>query len=101
MAVSQRMALPATASFATVSTFAADLGNTAVFPALCLGGCLHVISRERVADAEAFADYLATREVDCLKIVPSHLAALLNGTHPERCLPRRLLVLGGEAASWS
>jgi amino acid adenylation domain-containing protein len=99
-AVAERLALPADASFATVSTFAADLGNTAIFPALCLGGCLHVIAQDRVADAEAFAGYFATHAVDCLKIVPSHLASLLSGPGSERALPRRLLVLGGEAASW-
>ncbi len=96
----ERLGLPVDASFATVSTFAADLGNTSIFSALCLGGCLHVISQERVADGERFAAYLAARPVDCLKIVPSHLAALLNGTDPRSCLPRQLLVLGGETPSW-
>jgi amino acid adenylation domain-containing protein len=100
MALRERLGLPADASFATVSTFAADLGNTAVFSALCLGGCLHVISRDRMADAERFAAWLAARPVDCLKIAPSHLAALLNGADPRSCLPRRLLVLGGETPSW-
>ncbi|MFT3764377.1 MAG: amino acid adenylation domain-containing protein [Minicystis sp.] len=33
-------------------------------------------------------------------MVPSHLSALLSGAHPERVLPRKLLVLGGEASSW-
>ena len=50
--VSQRLELPEGASFASVSTLAADLGNTAIFPSLCRGGALHLISRERVADAE-------------------------------------------------
>ena len=38
--------------------------------------------------------------VDYLKIVPSHLGALLSASRPERILPRRCLVLGGEASSW-
>ena len=32
--------------FATVSTIAADLGNTCIFPSLISGGCLHVIGYE-------------------------------------------------------
>ncbi|MEP7126667.1 MAG: amino acid adenylation domain-containing protein, partial [Byssovorax sp.] len=38
--VAQRLALPAGASYAHISTFAADLGNTVLFPPLCLGGTL-------------------------------------------------------------
>jgi len=35
------------------STTFADLGNTVIFPALCTGGCLHVISQERATNPEA------------------------------------------------
>ncbi|HSF39926.1 MAG TPA: non-ribosomal peptide synthase/polyketide synthase, partial [Thermoanaerobaculia bacterium] len=89
-----RMALPEGASFATVSTIAADLGNTMVFAALATGGCLHVVPRERLSDP------FSRHPVDVLKIVPSHLEALLTASEPERSLPRRLLVLGGEASRW-
>ncbi|HEX5760266.1 MAG TPA: amino acid adenylation domain-containing protein, partial [Thermoanaerobaculia bacterium] len=88
--------LAAASSFATVSTFAADLGHTAVFPALCLGGCLHVVSQERLSDPTAAGDYFARHPVDCLKIVPSHLEALLGCANPGKVLPRKRLVLGGE-----
>ncbi|MFN8481455.1 MAG: amino acid adenylation domain-containing protein [Anaerolineae bacterium] len=91
--------LPASAAYALVSTFAADLGNTMIFPALARGGCLHVIASERAATPDAFADYVARHRIDCLKIVPSHLAALLSAAEPARALPRQRLVLGGEAAS--
>ena len=83
-------------SFATASALTADLGNTVIFPALCTGGSLHIIARERVADPIAFADYFNRHRIDCLKIVPSHLAALQSGPHPERVMPRRCLILGGE-----
>ncbi|HEX8282852.1 MAG TPA: amino acid adenylation domain-containing protein [Pyrinomonadaceae bacterium] len=99
-AVRERLELPAGASYALVSTFAADLGHTVIFPALCTGGTLHVISSERATDAGALAEYFAERPVDCLKIVPSHLAALLTHARPELLLPRRRLVLGGEALGW-
>ena len=90
--------LPRNASFATVSTIAADLGNTVVFTSLCGGGALHVISEERSGDADALNDYFSQHAIDCLKIVPSHLAALQNGTRSAQVLPRKLLMLGGEAS---
>ena len=93
-----RMSLPAGASFATVSTLAADLGNTVIFASLVTGGCLHVMSRSRLSEAAALADAFERHPVDCLKIVPSHLAALLASPRAAGCLPRRLLILGGEAA---
>jgi non-ribosomal peptide synthetase component F len=88
-------------SFATVSTFAADLGNTVIFPSLCSGGCLHIVSSERASNPEALADYFNRHPIDCLKIVPSHLAALLDCSRPERILPRQRLILGGEACHWT
>jgi len=99
-AAAERLDLRSPGNCATVSTFAADLGHTMIFPALSFGGCLHVISQERASDPEALADYFGRNEVDCLKIVPSHLDALLNYTAPERLLPRRRLVLGGESSRW-
>ena len=83
--------------FGLVSTLAADLGNTALFPSLVTGGCLHLLPPDLSFDAEGAAEYFERHPVDCLKIVPSHLQALLAGSRPERVLPRRLLVLGGEA----
>ncbi|MEO7330760.1 MAG: amino acid adenylation domain-containing protein, partial [Minicystis sp.] len=100
LGVGQRLALPPEASYAHVSTIAADLGNTVLFPPLCLGGCLHVLSQELVTDPDGLESYFHEEGIDCLKIVPSHLAALLAAGHPERVLPRKLLVLGGEASSW-
>jgi amino acid adenylation domain-containing protein len=86
--------------FATVSTLAADLGNTAIFCALASGGCLHVLSYETLTSGQTFADYMAQYPLDVLKIVPSHLSALLSACLQGRApglLPRRFLVLGGEA----
>jgi amino acid adenylation domain-containing protein len=99
-AVGERLGLDQPMSCALVSTFAADLGHTVLFPALCSGGCLHVIPPETALDPEAFARYAREHAIDALKIVPSHLAGLLQAARPEEVLPRRLLVLGGEAASW-
>ena len=97
-AVAARLDLPAGASYATVSTLAADLGNTMVFPALAGGGALHVVGEDVAASPERFAAYVAERGINCLKITPSHLAALMAVAEPARALPRQRLVLGGEAS---
>jgi len=86
------------ASFATVSAFAADLGNTVIFPALCGGGGLHIISKDRATDPKALGEYFRQQAIDCLKIVPSHLKAFLAQT--ASILPPKRLILGGEALSW-
>ena len=97
---SERLAVPSGASYAHVSTFAADLGNTSLFLPLCLGGTLHLISEEWTKDPAELGAYFQEHGIDCLKITPSHLAALLSAPQPERLVPRRALVLGGEALSW-
>ncbi len=99
-AVLERLDLPGPSSFALVSTLSADLGNTSLYPALANGGTLHVLTAGRATDPEAMADYFERHRIDCLKIVPSHLRALRAGSRPDGVLPRRRLVLGGEALSW-
>jgi amino acid adenylation domain-containing protein len=84
---------------ATVSSIAADLGNTMIFPALANGASVVVIPEDLTTDAVGLAAYFAEHPVDALKIVPSHLAALLASESRRHLLPRRLLVLGGEVSS--
>ncbi|MEH2308021.1 non-ribosomal peptide synthetase [Nostoc sp.] len=98
--ITQRLDLSTTTNFATVSTLAADLGNTGIFAALCTGGCLHILSIECATDSAILAKYCRTHPIDCLKIVPSHLATLLASAPSDSILPRQQLILGGEAASW-
>ncbi|WP_405733485.1 amino acid adenylation domain-containing protein [Streptomyces sp. NBC_01537] len=96
--VGQRLPGAAGSSFAVITTVAADLGYTAVFSALASGGRLSVVPRSAATDPAELSAWMSDREIDCLKIVPSHLAALLNAAEdPARVLPRRLLVVGGEA----
>jgi amino acid adenylation domain-containing protein len=86
--------------FATVSTITADLGNTCIYPSLVSGGCLHVLSYEAGTDGGRFGEYLRNHPIDVLKIVPSHLGALLATQPPGvRMLPHKYLILGGEALS--
>jgi amino acid adenylation domain-containing protein len=97
-ALLERLALERPASFAMVSTVAADLGHTALFPALVSGGVLHVVAPTVATSGHALADYFTEHGIDVLKITPSHLATLRR-EHPEaNLLPRRCLVLGGEAS---
>ena len=97
-AIQARLGLAEGSRYASVSTLAADLGDTVVFGALCSGGCLHLISGERAMEGAALARYFRAEGIDCLKIVPSHLSALLSGGE---VVPRQVLVLGGEACPWS
>ncbi|BFU90202.1 MAG: hypothetical protein NTAFB01_13890 [Nitrospira sp.] len=92
-----RLSLDQKVSFATLSTVAADLGNTSIFGSLCSGRALHVLSVDRGFDPDAVAEYMATNRIDVMKIVPSHLAGLLEAGRSEQVLPRRCLILGGEA----
>ncbi|WP_067463616.1 non-ribosomal peptide synthetase [Actinomadura macra] len=75
-----------------------DLGNTVVFVSLVTGGQLHVLDQASVMDADTVAGYLAEHRIDFVKTVPSHMAALAAAAGMERVVPRRSLVLGGEAA---
>ncbi|AGP41600.1 non-ribosomal peptide synthetase [Sorangium cellulosum] len=95
--VCEALGIEAGLHFATVSTLTADLGNTSIFGALATGGCLHVIGYETATDGRLFSEYARRWPLDVLKIVPSHLSALLDAGAGAAVLPRRLLVLGGEA----
>ncbi|SDO97684.1 amino acid adenylation domain-containing protein [Rhodoferax sp. OV413] len=94
-AASAAMKFDACRRWALTSSVVADLGNTALFGAFFNGACLVVAAEDEVKDAQAFARFMGKNEIDAIKIVPSHLEALLECESPH--LPRTL-VLGGEAA---
>ncbi|WP_201367419.1 non-ribosomal peptide synthetase, partial [Dictyobacter formicarum] len=97
-----RMQAQAGWHFATVSTLAADLGNSAIFGALGSGGCLHVFDYETITQATAFAQAMHEQRIDVLKIVPTHLSSLLAALPEDeqrQLLPRQRLLLGGERVS--
>ncbi|RMQ50445.1 hypothetical protein ALQ04_02882 [Pseudomonas cichorii] len=93
----ERLNLSADASLASLASCATDLGHTALFGALLSGRCLRLLAEELAFDAEELAAVLERQPVDMLKIVPSHLNALLVAKDPQRLLPRQCLVTGGEA----
>jgi amino acid adenylation domain-containing protein len=86
--------------FGVVSAISTDLGNTCIFPPLVGGGCVALISPAAAMDAGALVAELGSRRLDVLKITPSHLRSLLDGSHAAALLPQRWLLLGGEALAW-
>ena len=87
--------------FAMVQPLTVDSCQTMIFPALGWGGTLHLITRENALDAVWLADYSTRQAIDHLKIAPSHLSALMAAHPVPALLPRRTLVVGGEALPWS
>ncbi|MET3130772.1 amino acid adenylation domain-containing protein [Oxalobacteraceae bacterium GrIS 1.11] len=85
---------------ASVSSLAADLGNTMLFPPLAHGATVVIIDEELASDAAGLARYFSHRPVDAMKIVPSHLRALLACADARHLIPRKKLILGGEACSF-
>ncbi|MGZ3457007.1 MAG: amino acid adenylation domain-containing protein, partial [Archangium sp.] len=94
--VERRLQLEPDAVLGTLATVAADLGNTSLFGALCTGRGLWLCALDDVLSPAELARRFAEQPVDCLKIVPSHLSALLASPEAEQLLPRHCLVLGGE-----
>jgi amino acid adenylation domain-containing protein len=98
--IQERYRLTPGASFAMVQPLSVDSSQTVIFPALISGGCLHVVSEHRAADAQALAEYFRRFPIDLLKIAPSHLAALMRSARAELMLPRQWVVIGGEVSRW-
>ncbi|OUC97475.1 non-ribosomal peptide synthetase/MFS transporter [Streptosporangium minutum] len=87
-------------SYGVVSTIASDLVMTCLYGALVRGAAVHLVDQDAATDPEAYTAYLAAHPVDVIKMVPSHLELLAAHGDLARMLPRRLLILAGEATSW-
>ncbi|MDH3605217.1 MAG: amino acid adenylation domain-containing protein, partial [Candidatus Tectomicrobia bacterium] len=95
-AIMDRCQLHNPMSYAMVQPLTVDSCVTMLFPSLLTGGVLHVIAREQSLDPEVLANYVCRYPIDCLKIAPSHLAAVLSPP----ILPNQRLIIGGEASRW-
>ncbi len=85
-------------SFAVMSTLAADLSLTSLLGGLVSGGRVELVSDAVAREPEAFAALMDRVRVDCVKVVPSHLAALSGDLPPAgRLLVGKRVILGGEA----
>ncbi|MFJ6140849.1 amino acid adenylation domain-containing protein [Kitasatospora sp. NPDC092286] len=97
--VRERLRVEPDASYGLLQSLSFDFSITMLYLALSTGGRVHLLPR-RIAGVE-LADAVETLGIDYLKMTPSHLAALTADVPVERLLPRRALVLGGEASSWA
>ncbi|MFG2977962.1 amino acid adenylation domain-containing protein [Streptomyces sp. NPDC048331] len=96
-AIGGTLALSEGAEFAAVSTLAADLAYTAVFPTLAGGGCVQLVPTETATSPAALTEWFRGHPAAAMKLVPSHLSALLaEAADPLALLPSEVLVLGGE-----
>ena len=93
----ERLTLAPGKSFAMHQTLAVDAPVTFLYACLCRGGVLHLLSRERVSNADALSAYFADEQIDYFKVAPSHFRSLLTAARPEQVLPLDLILLGGEA----
>ncbi len=96
----ERIGLEEGARYALLTSFATDLGHTAVYGSLCSGGALHIIDQELARDVERLAEYFVKEPMDCLKITPTHLNTLMECGYAGSILPRKRLVFGGERLGW-
>ncbi|MEE1824999.1 amino acid adenylation domain-containing protein [Streptomyces sp. BE20] len=96
--VRERLRIEPGAAYGLLQSLSFDFSITMLYLALTTGGRVHLLPR-RIAGAE-LADQIEALELDYLKMTPSHLAALGADAPMERLLPRRALVLGGEASAW-
>ena len=96
IAASQAMQLDQCRQWAWTSPLAADLGHTMLFAALFNGACLVIADDRDINNPQAFNRFIDSGTVDVVKMVPSHLDALLDAefTH----LPQTI-ILGGESPS--
>ncbi|WP_440070168.1 amino acid adenylation domain-containing protein [Streptosporangium sp. OZ121] len=96
--VAERFEVEPGAVYTLLQSLSFDFGVTVFYLSLMTGGELHLADPQ--APAEELAGLLSG--TDYLKMTPSHLASLLAAVDdPAELLPRKLLVLGGEASSWS
>ncbi|MGH1482363.1 MAG: amino acid adenylation domain-containing protein [Geminicoccales bacterium] len=98
-AIRDRLQLEAGMRFAMIQPVNVDLGYTVLFPSLAFGGTLHIYERAQILDPSTLALAFDQDQIDVLKIVPSHLGQLLGQSGDSRLIPRRRLILGGEASS--
>lgn len=100
-AISARLELKAGVRTALLQALTADFGITILYPTLCAGGVLHLVSQQCASDAQQLGCYMQEQTIEILKITPSHWAAL-TGIQVERALlPSRALIFGGESLRWS
>lgn len=83
--------------FSWHSNMLTDFVNTTLYLSLCTGGTLVIPEDEHVKlDKISFSSFLSDKQIDFLKITPSHFRALIQDFSVAPLLPKSLLVFGGE-----
>ncbi|CAH9059406.1 D-alanine--D-alanyl carrier protein ligase [Pseudoalteromonas holothuriae] len=86
--------------FAHITTLSADLGHTAIFPTILVGGCVCVATDDIVRDPVSFWRWVKQYSVSHVKTTPSHFQALIEAaTENEDGIDT--VILGGEKLSIS
>lgn len=98
-AITHRLQIQPQWQYATISSISADLGYTAIYPALVNGGTLHILPLDTLLDPLALGNYFEQYQIDLFKTTPSHFTSLLKTVHPQNLFPRQALILGGEAST--
>lgn len=82
-----------------LSSFAFDLGHSAVFPTLCNGGTLHLPKKEQYLNINYLNSYLAKEQITFIKSTPTLFSLIINDkSFNSRSLSSlNHLMLGGEA----
>lgn len=94
--ISETLRIQPGGNYALLQSLAFDFSLLMFYLPLVNGGTLHV-SDGRVTGDE-LAAFMDAGQIDYLKMTPSHLAAMVSQTPANEILPRRALVLAGEAA---
>ncbi|HXM57481.1 MAG TPA: amino acid adenylation domain-containing protein, partial [Candidatus Dormibacteraeota bacterium] len=101
LAIGERLGLEPGTTFGLVQPLSVDSSVTALLAPLLHGGRVVLVDETTALDGGRFGALLADGPLDGLKIAPTHLRALERMVDdPSRVLPRRWLVVGGEASSW-
>lgn len=87
-------------NYTLLTTIAADLSVTPIFASLTTGGSLHVIPESMITDSVMLSSYCRVHDIHCIKLVPSHMEALLHGQNTSMFIPE-YIILGGEQLKWS
>ncbi|MEV8635043.1 amino acid adenylation domain-containing protein [Streptosporangium sp. NPDC051023] len=98
--VRERFAVEPAGVYTLLQSLSFDFGVTIFYLSLMTGGELHLLDPQ--SPVEELAEQLG--RTDYIKMTPSHLASLLADPDiatPAELLPRKLLILGGEASKWS
>ncbi|MCD9461245.1 non-ribosomal peptide synthetase, partial [Marinibactrum halimedae] len=93
--VNQKMALDQCETFASLSTFSADLGNTTIYVPIMFGKTIHLICSDEVNEPARFRELLNKHPIDCMKVTPSHFE-MFRGTETEIAVPEKVLIFAGE-----